>query len=110
MTFNGSFSNITEADNRATAGVAADATFADAILPMAKCIEEHFNIEVVDYYEPGFFIEYTDSEPRGEKEEADTANQLFTGNVISRNEARARVGEESLGSSGDVFANDTKLT
>lgn len=96
--------NITEPDNKATAGVAADATFSDAILPMAQCLEEHFNIEVIDFYEPGFFIEFIDSEPRGEKEESETATLLFEKNLITRNEGRLRVGEESLGPSGDVFA------
>lgn len=107
--------NITDAaDNRATAGVAADATFQDAILPMALMIQEHLQIEVIDLYTPGFKLKYNDTEPRNESEEAANANTLFAGGVITKNEARIRVNEEPLEQElGDRFfdgsANDPKI-
>lgn len=100
--------NITEPDNKATASVSADHAFAQAVLPMAICIEEHIGIEVVDFYHPGFGFTYTDSEPRGEQEEATISTTLFEKGVITRNEARSRVGNETI-PNGDVFMDGSKL-
>lgn len=96
--------NITEPDNRATAGIAADASFAQAILPMAVTIFEAFQNEIVDFYYPEYTIELTDTEPRNEEGEANTANTLFAQGIIRRNEARRRVGEEPIeGDEGAIF-------
>lgn len=94
---------ITEHDNRATAGVSADTVFQDAVLPMGLAIREHLEIEVIDYYFPGFRLEITDTEPRSQEQEATTATALFKERVISRNEARMRAGHEAL-PGGDIFA------
>lgn len=94
---------ITDHDNRATAGVAADTVFQDAVLPMGLCIREHLELEVIDYYFPGFRLEITDTEPRSQEQEAATATELFKERVISRNEARLRSGHDAL-PGGDVFA------
>lgn len=94
---------VTDHDNRATAGVAADTVFQDAILPMALCIKENFQLEVIDYYYPGYQISITDTEPRSEEQEASTAAMLFEKGVISRNEARIRAGHDAQ-PSGDVYA------
>jgi len=94
---------ITEHDNRATAGVAADTVFQDAILPMGLCIREHLELEVINYYFPGFRLEITDTEPRSQEQEAATATELFKERLISRNEARMRSGHEAL-PGGDLFA------
>jgi hypothetical protein len=94
--------NITESDNRATAGVAADATFQDAILPMSLLIQEHFQLEVIDVFAPGFELVITDTEKRSEDAEAQTASLLYEKKVITRNEARLRAGEETI-DGGDIF-------
>lgn len=94
---------VIEHDNRATAGVAADTVFQDAVLPMALCIKEHLEMEVIDYYFPGFRLEITDTEPRSQEQEAATAAALFEKRIISRNEARIRSGHEALPGS-DVFS------
>lgn len=94
--------NLTEPDNRATAEVSADHTFAQAVLPMALCVGEHFGVEIIDFYEPGFRLEYADTEPRGQKEESEIAGNLFEKGVITRNEARGRVGEDAI-PNGDRF-------
>jgi hypothetical protein len=101
--------NITEHDNRATAGVAADSSFQDAALPMAHCLAEHINNELVDYYHEGFIFEFSDTEPRSQKDEADTAKTLYDSKIISRNEARLRIGEEALEVGGDVFSDGSKV-
>lgn len=101
--------NITDHDNRATAGVAADSSFQDASLPMANCLAEHINNELVDFYHPGFEFEYADTEPRSQKDEADTAKTLYDSKIISRNEARLRIGEEALEAGGDVFSDGSKV-
>jgi hypothetical protein len=94
--------NITDHDNRATAGAAADSSFQDAVLPMALNITNHLEMEVVDFYYPGYIMKLTDTEPRTEKEEADSAVQLFINKIITQNEARQRVGDETI-PEGDKF-------
>lgn len=101
--------NYSDHDNRATAGFAADATFADAVLPMAKLIEEAFWLEVVDKYFPGFTFEFVDTEPRSQSDEASTANTLYSGSLITKNEARIRVGHDPLENGGDVFIDGSTL-
>ena len=97
--------NLEIPDNRATAGVAADASFQDAILPYAQTTEEHLNIDVVDFYEPGFTCKLSDTEPRGEEAEAATAIQIFQGGLSRRNESRARIGLPAIeGEAGEAFA------
>lgn len=101
--------NVTEHDNRATAGVAADSTWQDAVLPISQALREHFETEVIDYYEPEYELILTDKEPRGEEAECTTAIALFQGGVITRNEARRRAGEEVIGPAGDVFADGSMM-
>lgn len=70
-------------------------------------MEEHWGMEVVDYYEPGFVCEISDTEPRGEQEEAETAVQIFQGGLSRRNESRARVGLPLVeGEVGEAFFDD----
>ena len=95
--------NVVESDNRATAGVAADSTWQDAILPVARVIIEAINREVVDFFYPGFRLELSDKEPRGEAEEAKTALELYQGGGITLNEMRRRIGADPLGKEGDAF-------
>lgn len=90
-------------DNRATLGPAADLSFQDAILPIATCVINNLNVKVVDFYAPGFVLSLTDSEPRKESEEATTAEILHSGNLITKNEGRRRVGEKPLLQGGDKF-------
>lgn len=94
---------LTHYDNRATSGAAADSSFADAVLPMALTIQEHLDLEVIKFYFPGYQLTYSDTEPRTEQQEAETAGSLFERKIITRNEARVRVGEDSLGAAGDKF-------
>ena len=90
-------------DNRSTMGPAADLAFQDAILPIATCVIENLNIKVIDFYAPGYTLTLTDTEPRKESEEAQTASTLYTGQIITKDESRRRVGEKPLGEGGDVF-------
>jgi len=87
---------VQEHDNRATAGVAADLSYQDAVLPMALTIQENLQFEVVDFYEPGFLLQYSDTEPRSEREEFETAALLFEKGIITRNQALIRLGEAPL--------------
>ena len=88
--------NLKEPDNKATAGVAADASFQKAIWPAHFTIIEAFQTEVIDLYYPGYTIRAIDTEPRNEDGECTTATKLFDSGVITRNEARIRVGEDPL--------------
>jgi hypothetical protein len=96
-------------DNRATASVAADSDFQDAVLPTANNIREALEVEVVDYYEEGFTLEYTDTEPRSEEEEAKVATMLYSGNIATLNEMRIKVGLDPVGFGGDRFSNGLTL-
>jgi hypothetical protein len=87
-------------DNRSTMGPAADLTFQDAILPIATCVIENLNIKVIDFYAPGYTLTLTDTEPRKESEEADTASTLYTNGIITKDESRRRVGEKPLSEEG----------
>ena len=93
---------LTDHDNRATAGVAADSSFQDAILPMAQTYVQHLDLKVVNFYLPGYHVELADTEPRKESEEAQTATTLYEKGLITKNEGRARVGEEYV-IDGDTF-------
>lgn len=102
--------NITEKDNRATSLVAADATYQDAILPIAQTILESLSLDIVDFYFPGFGLEYTSLEPRSFEKEANVTVDLYKNGVITRNESRDRIGEERLDPEvGNVFS-DGKTT
>lgn len=95
---------LTDHDNRATAGVAADSTFADAILPYARIIESIINKEILDFFPStrGYYFEFTNKEPRNEQAEAQRAALLFNGKIITRDEARAMVGLDAI-DSGELF-------
>lgn len=70
-------------------------------------MEEHWNTEVVDYYEPGFICKLSDTEPRGEDAEATTAVKIFQGGLSNRNESRARIGLPPVeGDAGEAFFGD----
>lgn len=101
--------NIPEPDNRATADVAADATFNFAILPMAKCIFERFQRDVVRFFFPGFQIRLADTQPRDQLKEAQTSEIMFQSGLATQNEARLDAGKTSLGPTGDVFVDGRTL-
>ena len=102
--------NITEKDNRATSLVAADATYQDAVLPIAQTILESLNLEIVDYYFPGFSLDFVSLEPRSFEQEANIATDLYKQGVITKNESRDRVGEQRLDpKSGDIFSDGSNL-
>lgn len=90
-------------DNRSTMGPAADLAFQDAILPIATCIIDNLNTKVIDFYAPGYILSLTDTEPRKESEEAQTAAILYSGGLITKDEGRRRVGEKPLLQGGDKF-------
>lgn len=90
-------------DNRSTMGPAADLSFQDAILPLASCLTENLSVNVIDFYAEGYSLELTDTEPRKESEEAQTAKTLYEGELITKNEARRRIGEKPLVEGGDKF-------
>ncbi|MGK7933693.1 MAG: hypothetical protein AB4041_20000, partial [Microcystaceae cyanobacterium] len=97
--------NLTETDNRATAGVAATATYQDAILPYALIIEGVINQQAINPIAPGYGYKLVDLEPRSEKEESDRAGNLYKDScIVTLNEAREAVGYEPV-ENGDRFFN-----
>lgn len=80
--------NITEHDNRATAGVAYDETFDFAIIPMALLIEEAVSEEVVDFFVPGFGFEIDQRRPRTENEIREESREDVKAKIITIDEAR----------------------
>lgn len=80
--------NIPEADNRATAGVAADSTFAYAIKPIAKTIFEALDQEVFKFFAPGFELFVTYAEPRQQSDRFNDSREDFTAGIITQDEAR----------------------
>lgn len=97
--------NIQEKDNRATAGAAADATFANAVLPLAKSVFEALESEVVAFFFPGYRLIVDYSEPRGlAAKEASTISKFKEG-ITKRNEAREELGNDPLDESDNQFAN-----
>ena len=94
--------NLQEHDNRATAEIASSSTFQDAILPYAMCMEGVYNQQIVEPIAPGYTWVLSDLEPRAEKEEAERADQLFQGGLMTKNEAREAVGLAPV-PNGNVF-------
>jgi len=101
--------NLKEHDNRATAGVAADSTFQFAILPVAKLLIERLGKDAVRFYYPGYELSFSDTEPRNQKEVAETSNILYKSGLITKNEARLSCGWSSLGPSGELFFGNPAL-
>lgn len=66
--------------------------------------------KVVDFYFPGYQLEFVDTEPRSESDEANTASMLFEKNIITLNEARVRVKEDEVGLLGNKLANGTEIS
>lgn len=102
--------NLSEPDNRATAGVAAELSFQRGILPVAELVMETLQDKVVDFYFPGYQLEFVDTEPRSEADEANVASMLFEKNIITLNEARVRVKEDDVGLLGNKLANGTEIS
>lgn len=97
--------NITEPDNKATAGVAADESFQGAILPYGKTLVEHMDQEIVEFYDPDFKAELADTEPRSEEQEANRAVTVFQGGLATRDEGRQMAGLPPIGGDeGAAFA------
>lgn len=80
--------NIPEVDNRATAGVAADSTFAYAIKPIARTIFEALDQEVFKFFAPGFELSVTYDEPRQQSDRFNDSREDFTAGIITQDEAR----------------------
>lgn len=97
-------------DNRSTMGPAADLAFQDAILPIASCLIDSLNTKVIDFYAPGYVLSLTDTEPRKESEEAQTAAILYGGGLITKDEGRRRVGEKPMLQGGEKFMDGTADT
>jgi len=93
----------------ATAGVSADASYQEGVVPIANIINEHENLELIQYYEPGFTKEYADLEKRTEEQEATRATMLFEKNLATRNEMRLATGLQPIGPAGDKFMDGTGL-
>jgi hypothetical protein len=88
--------NIAEQDNRATAGVAADSSFAYAIKPIAKTIFEALDQEVVKFYAPDFELFVTYAEPRQQADRDAQSREDFTAGIITQDEARESRGYRPL--------------
>ena len=95
-------------DNRATANVTADQSFQNAMLPLADCIADFLNNEVVDKYREGFEYYLSDREPRGEAAEIEASTKLFTDGLSTRNESRMKVGLGVI-EGGDKFIDGTGI-
>lgn len=80
-----------------SADVAATSSFLQAVKPFAQVITHHLSKEVISYYYPGYYLKLADINPRNEGAEAETAMLLHDSNIITRDEARARVGEKAEG-------------
>lgn len=80
-----------------SADVSATSSFLQAVRPMAHVITHHFSREAIAYYYPGYYLKLADINPRNEGAEAETAVLLHDSNIITRDEARARVGEKAEG-------------
>ncbi|NJR24868.1 MAG: phage portal protein [Richelia sp. CSU_2_1] len=93
----------------ATAGVSADASYQEGVVPIAHILNEHENTGLIGYYEPGFTKQYADTEKRTEEQEATRATTLFEKNLATRNEMRLAVGLEPIGPAGDKFADGMTL-
>jgi len=93
----------------ATAGVSADASYQEGVVPIANIVNEHENLELIDYYEPGFTKDYADIEKRTEEQEASRATMLFKENLATRNEMRLDTGLQPIGPAGDKFMDGTGL-
>ncbi len=93
----------------ATAGVSADASYQEGVVPIANILNEHENLELVDFYEPGFTKDYADLEKRTEEQEATRATMLFEKNLATRNEMRLATGLQPIGPAGDKFMDGTGL-
>lgn len=93
----------------ATAGVSADASYQEGVVPIANIVNEHENLELINYYEPGFTKEYADLEKRTEEQEAARATMLFEKNLATRNEMRLATGLQPIGPAGDKFMDGTGL-
>ncbi len=89
-------------DNRATANVTADQSFANGMLPLADCLADFINTEIVDFYAEGYQFYLADREPRGEAAEIEAAGKLFNDGLSTRNESRMKVGLERV-EGGDKF-------
>jgi Phage portal protein len=83
-------------DNRATLDTASDRTFQESILPVSTLYLKALSTNLVNYYQPGYAIKISDTEPRKESEEASVARDLFKENIITKDEARRRVKENPL--------------
>lgn len=90
-------------DSYATADVAQAHSFQDAILPIAQSIIEHLDFKVIRFYAPDYILELSDIEPRKESEEAQVATSTYKEGILTKNEARRRLGEEPV-EGGDEFA------
>ena len=99
--------NITTDDSYATADVAAQQSFQYAVLPIVTKWFERINKDVIQFYCPGYEAVPADLEPRNEQAEADTAYTLYSGEIITLNEARRRTGEDNLGDRGEIFYDDS---
>lgn len=88
-----------EPDNKSTAEIASSSTFIKAVKPLAELIIDTFSSNVVDYYYPGFGLKLYVTEPRSQSEEAATTMLLYDKGqgIISRDEARAIIGEKAEG-------------
>lgn len=93
----------------ATAGVSADSSYQESILPVADTLIEHLNLEVIDYYQENFTIEYLDTQKSTEKEERESASGLYEKKLATRNESRMLAGLDPIGEPGDKFSDGMGL-
>lgn len=99
--------NISEHDNRATAGESANRTFAMAIKPMAQTIFEALELELVKYYFLDYRLEVRYLEPRSQNSRDRLAIEKFKEGIIKRNESRLELGHDlDETDAGDIYATD----
>lgn len=80
-----------------SADVSATSSFLQAVRPTAHTIIHHLSNEAIAYFYPGYYLKLADINPRNEGAEAETAVLLHDSQIITRDEARARVGEKAEG-------------
>lgn len=95
--------NLVESANRASASIYEDVTFQEAVLPIARAIFSTLNTQVIEYFTGGKFeLKFSETEPRKYENEVNISTRLYSNNLITKNEARKRLGYEPI-PDGDVF-------
>jgi hypothetical protein len=99
---------IEPSDDEATTGVKLNQTFREAICPYIETLNRVLTEQVISYFEPGFEFKIETAEPISERVAAKLATWLYQTRMITRNEARRRIGMPDIGPIGDRYVDGSK--